>query len=105
MAQTTLAQPNIAPRTKATSFKYQPSRFALYAFVIALCILHGFPSLDTDEFAQDTGEIVKFPPVLDTLGLSVENLYVSLGFRIRHHVGMELVGDGDAQNPRVCILP
>jgi multiple sugar transport system permease protein len=64
MAQTTMAQPTVAQRTTASGFKFQPQRFLLYAIVIFLCILFGFPLFWTLMSSLKTpAEIVKFPPV------------------------------------------
>jgi multiple sugar transport system permease protein len=64
MAQTTLAQPNVAPRTTTARMKAQPSRIALYAVVIFLSILFGFPLFWTLMSSLKTPiDIVAFPPV------------------------------------------
>ena len=43
MAQSTLAQPNVAPRMRASGFKVRPQRVVLYVVVITLCVIFGFP--------------------------------------------------------------
>lgn len=65
MAQSTLAQPNVAPRTRrASGFKLQPQRALLYTVVITLCIIFGFPLFWTLMSSLKTpAEIVEFPPV------------------------------------------
>ena len=64
MAQSTMAQPNVAPRTRSDGFRFQPSRFFLYAFVIVLCVIFGFPLFWTLMSSLKTpADIAKFPPV------------------------------------------
>src|SRR3954468_21623629 len=64
MAQSTLAQPNVARRARASGFKFKPQRFWLYVIVIVLCIIFGFPLFWTLMSSLKTpSDIVKFPPV------------------------------------------
>jgi multiple sugar transport system permease protein len=64
MAETTLPQPNVTVRTTTSGFKIQPHRIALYAIVIGLCIIFGFPLFWTLMSSLKTpAEIVRFPPV------------------------------------------
>jgi multiple sugar transport system permease protein len=63
MAQTTIAQPSVAPRTSARGFKFQPDRFFLYVLVIALCVLFGFPLFWTLMSSLKTpADLFRFPP-------------------------------------------
>jgi len=64
MAESTLAQPNVAPRAHTSGFKFRPQRFLLYVVVVGLCIIFGFPLFWTLMSSLKTApEIVKFPPV------------------------------------------
>jgi multiple sugar transport system permease protein len=63
MAQTTIAQPSVAPRTSARGVKFQPDRFFLYVLVLALCILFGFPLFWTLMGSLKTpADLFRFPP-------------------------------------------
>jgi multiple sugar transport system permease protein len=64
MAETTLPQPSVVSRSSTSGFKFQPSRAILYAVVIFLCVIFGFPLFWTLMSSLKTpADIVKFPPV------------------------------------------
>lgn len=64
MAQTTLAQPHVVPRSKASGNNIHLGRILLYAFVIILCIIFGFPLFWTLMGSLKTpADLAKFPPV------------------------------------------
>lgn len=64
MAETTLPQPNVVVRSTTSGMKLKPQRIGLYALVIALCIIFGFPLFWTLMSSLKTpAEIVRFPPV------------------------------------------
>ncbi|MCC6457667.1 MAG: carbohydrate ABC transporter permease [Caldilineaceae bacterium] len=64
MAQTTMAQPHVAPRTRAARSKIKPIRIFLYALVLILCVLFGFPLFWTLMSSLKTpAEMFAYPPV------------------------------------------
>ncbi len=64
MAQSTLAQPTVAPRATVRKPKLQVGRLLLYAFVIFLCILFGFPLFWTLMSSLKTpADLFAYPPI------------------------------------------
>jgi multiple sugar transport system permease protein len=64
MAQSTLAQPALAPSTHARRSKFQLGRILLYALVVFLCILFGFPLFWTLMSSLKTpADLFTYPPI------------------------------------------
>lgn len=64
MAQTTMAQPHVATHTKAAGAQMKPLRIFLYALVLILCVLFGFPLFWTLMSSLKTpAEMFAYPPV------------------------------------------
>jgi multiple sugar transport system permease protein len=59
-----MAQPTVSHRTRTSGLKFQPLRFLLYAIVITLCIIFGFPLFWTVMSSLKTpADLSRFPPV------------------------------------------
>jgi multiple sugar transport system permease protein len=64
MAQSTLAQPNVTSSANFNKSKSQPGRIALYALVIFLCVMFGFPLFWTLMSSLKTpADLFAYPPV------------------------------------------
>lgn len=76
MAQTTIAQPTVHSQSGTRGFGLKPGRFVLYAIVLFLCVVFGFPLFWTLMSSFKTApEMFAFPPVWIPESFQWDNYY------------------------------